>query len=166
MSVKDSYQEFEATELFCSKCQKLVPVRKKMLLVLAEGDKYDYACSVCGQRVGGKMDPYRMRKIVEKTVKYRLERLEGVASVEIRGGLMREIEVNLDAQRLAAADVSSPQIIQALRRSNRNVAGGLVEESGSNIRVRTMGEFANLDQIRKVVVASRFQPATGTGVSI
>lgn len=51
-----SFQEFEATELFCSKCKKLVPVRKKMLLVLAEGDKYDYACSVCGERVGGKMD--------------------------------------------------------------------------------------------------------------
>ena len=51
-----SFQEFEATELFCSNCQKLVPVRKKMLLVLAEGDQYDYSCTVCGERVGGKMD--------------------------------------------------------------------------------------------------------------
>ena len=51
-----SFKEFEATELFCSKCKKLVPVRKKMLLVLAEGDSYDYACAECGERVGGKMD--------------------------------------------------------------------------------------------------------------
>ena len=51
-----SFEEFEATELFCSKCKKLVPVRKKMLLVLAEGDQYDYSCTVCGERVGGKMD--------------------------------------------------------------------------------------------------------------
>jgi DNA-directed RNA polymerase subunit RPC12/RpoP len=56
MAQKDSYQEFEAAELFCSRCQKLVPVRKKMLLVLSEGDQYDYVCSVCGQRVGGKLD--------------------------------------------------------------------------------------------------------------
>ena len=56
MGAKDSYQEFEAAELFCSRCKKLVPVRKKMLLVLSEGDKYDYVCTVCGQRVGGKMD--------------------------------------------------------------------------------------------------------------
>ena len=56
MGAKDSYQEFEAAELFCSGCKKLVPVRKKMLLVLSEGDKYDYVCTVCGQRVGGKMD--------------------------------------------------------------------------------------------------------------
>jgi hypothetical protein len=40
----------------CPKCKKLVPVRKKMLLVLAEGDKYDYSCAVCGERIGGKMD--------------------------------------------------------------------------------------------------------------
>ena len=56
MARKDSYQEFEAAELFCPRCKKLVRVRKKMLLVLSEGDKYDYVCTVCGQRVGGKMD--------------------------------------------------------------------------------------------------------------
>ena len=56
MGRKDSYQEFEAAELFCSNCKRLVPVRKKMLLVLSEGDKYDYVCTVCGERVGGKMD--------------------------------------------------------------------------------------------------------------
>jgi hypothetical protein len=56
MARRDSYKEFEAAELFCPKCKKLVPVRKKMLLVLAEGDKYDYACAVCGERIGGKMD--------------------------------------------------------------------------------------------------------------
>ena len=56
MGRKDSYQEFEAAELFCPQCKRLVPVRKKMLLVLSEGDKYDYVCTVCGERVGGKMD--------------------------------------------------------------------------------------------------------------
>ncbi len=56
MARKDAYKEFEAAELFCSRCQKLVPVRKKMLLVLSEGDQYDYFCTVCGQRVGGKLD--------------------------------------------------------------------------------------------------------------
>jgi RNase P subunit RPR2 len=56
MGERDSYQEFEAAELFCSNCKKLVPVRKKMLLILSEGDKYDYVCAECGERVGGKMD--------------------------------------------------------------------------------------------------------------
>ena len=56
MGARDSYQEFEAAELYCSHCKRSVPVRKKMLLVLSEGDKYDYVCTVCGGLVGGKMD--------------------------------------------------------------------------------------------------------------
>lgn len=51
-----SYDEFEASELFCSKCRQAQPVRKRLLLVLPQGNKYDYACSVCGSSVGAKMD--------------------------------------------------------------------------------------------------------------
>jgi len=50
-----SYRDFDATELFCPKCRKAVPVRKRLLLVLAEGDKYDYTCVYCGTSVGDKM---------------------------------------------------------------------------------------------------------------
>jgi len=52
----DSYGDFDATELYCPKCKRAVPVRKRLLLVLADGDKYDYVCSVCGTSVGDKMD--------------------------------------------------------------------------------------------------------------
>ena len=52
----DYYDEFEATELFCAKCQKATPVRKRLLIVLPEGNKYDYLCSLCGSSVGSKMD--------------------------------------------------------------------------------------------------------------
>lgn len=52
----DSFKEFEATSLFCPRCKKATPVRKKLLLVLPTGNKYDYTCSVCGSAVGGKMD--------------------------------------------------------------------------------------------------------------
>lgn len=50
------YEEFEATSLFCSRCRKAVPVRKKLLLVLPTGAKYDYLCAECGSPVGGKLD--------------------------------------------------------------------------------------------------------------
>jgi hypothetical protein len=52
----DFYNEFEASELFCSKCQKATPVRKKLLIVLPTGNKFEYLCSVCGNSVGSKMD--------------------------------------------------------------------------------------------------------------
>ena len=52
----DSFQEFEASSLFCTRCKRATPVRKKLLLVLPTGNKYDYTCSVCGTAVGGKTD--------------------------------------------------------------------------------------------------------------
>jgi hypothetical protein len=53
---EDQFKEFEATELYCSKCRRAVPVRKRLLLVLPEGDKYEYRCAVCGNTVGDKLD--------------------------------------------------------------------------------------------------------------
>ncbi len=52
----DSFGELEATSLFCARCRQATPVRKKLLLVLPSGNKYDYTCSVCGTQVGGKTD--------------------------------------------------------------------------------------------------------------
>jgi len=50
-----SYGDFDATELFCPACKRAVPVRKKLLLILSNGDKYDYSCVFCGTSVGDKM---------------------------------------------------------------------------------------------------------------
>lgn len=50
------YKEFDATELYCPKCRGPVPVRKRLLLVLPEGDKYEYLCQYCLESVGSKID--------------------------------------------------------------------------------------------------------------
>lgn len=54
-----SYGEFEASELFCSNCRRARPVRKRLLLVLPQGNKYEYVCSACGNSVGDKVDDDR-----------------------------------------------------------------------------------------------------------
>jgi hypothetical protein len=51
---RETYRDFDATELFCPRCQRAVRVRKKLLLILADGEKYDYTCMVCGTSVGDK----------------------------------------------------------------------------------------------------------------
>jgi len=50
------FKELNATELYCPKCKQAVPVRKRLLLVLPEGDKYEYLCSICSEPVGSKID--------------------------------------------------------------------------------------------------------------
>jgi hypothetical protein len=49
------FEEFEASTLFCPKCKEAVPVRGKLLLVLPEGDKYDYLCTKCATPIGSKV---------------------------------------------------------------------------------------------------------------
>ena len=50
-----AYQDFDATELYCPRCRRAVPVRKHLLLVLPEGDKYEYLCAYCSETVGTKV---------------------------------------------------------------------------------------------------------------
>jgi hypothetical protein len=50
------YKQFDATELYCATCRRAVPVRKRLLLVLPEGDKYEYLCAFCSGSVGTKLD--------------------------------------------------------------------------------------------------------------
>ncbi|MBI4561280.1 MAG: hypothetical protein HY724_04480 [Candidatus Rokubacteria bacterium] len=61
----EAYEEFEAASLFCPRCRKAVPVRKKLLLVLPTGTKYDYLCAECGAPVGSKVDqdPTEFRRL-------------------------------------------------------------------------------------------------------
>jgi hypothetical protein len=54
----DVYKEFDATELYCPKCKQSAPVRKRLLLVLPEGDKYEYLCALCSETVGTKIDKH------------------------------------------------------------------------------------------------------------
>ena len=53
------YKEFDATELYCPNCKSAVPVRKRLLLVLPEGDKYEYLCAYCAASLGSKLDKNR-----------------------------------------------------------------------------------------------------------
>ncbi|HPK53474.1 MAG TPA: cytoplasmic protein [Smithellaceae bacterium] len=52
--MRQTYKDFDATELFCPQCRRSVPVRKRLLLILPEGEKYDYKCVYCGASVGDK----------------------------------------------------------------------------------------------------------------
>lgn len=102
--------------------------------------------------VGGSMDPAALRAFVDDNIRNRLERIEGVASVEIQGGLIREIQVNVDPQRLDLYGVTFERVEQALMAGNLNLPGGSLEDRGQRLLIRTVGEFTSLDEIRETVV--------------
>lgn len=52
---RNSFENLEATQLYCPRCRQAMPVRSRLLLVLPEGDKYEYLCARCGTSVGDKI---------------------------------------------------------------------------------------------------------------
>jgi len=46
------FEEFQASALFCARCQAARPVRERLLLVLPDGELYEYLCADCGASVG------------------------------------------------------------------------------------------------------------------
>jgi uncharacterized Zn finger protein len=55
-AVSPSFSQFNATELYCPRCGRAMPVRSRLFLVLPEGDKYAYHCAGCGDVLGTKID--------------------------------------------------------------------------------------------------------------
>ena len=51
-----SYEKFEASALFCTRCRQAVPVRKRLLLILPDGEKFEYLCAHCSNSLGTKME--------------------------------------------------------------------------------------------------------------
>jgi hypothetical protein len=48
------FEEFQASVLFCGRCQQPRPVRERLLLVLPDGELHEYLCSACGSSVGSR----------------------------------------------------------------------------------------------------------------
>ncbi len=100
----------------------------------------------------GKTDPGDLRRFVDDTVVPSLERTAGVAQVNVSGGLVREIQVQLSLDALRARHISAQQVSNAIAQANASVTGGTVTQDGKDLLLRTPGQFKTLDQIANVVI--------------
>ena len=98
-------------------------------------------------------------KIGEDQVAPLLERLPGVASVSVLGGRRREIQVNLDKDKLIAYNLGINDVIAAVRYQNLELTAGHFEQSGMRFRVKAQGEFNNLEDLENLVVGNGMTPA-------
>ena len=105
--------------------------------------------------LSGRLDPVDLRYLAEHTLKYRLERVPGVASLDISGGFRREIQVNLIRDKIVALNLSPRSVVQAIRLDNLDLPTGEVDEGDIELLVRTDGQFESLDELEQIVVATR-----------
>ena len=105
--------------------------------------------------VSSNLDPIQIRRIIDNQVKNRIERIPGVASLDIRGGLNREIQVNLNAEKIKALGLPIDQLINRLKEENINLPAGTIEQGLLDVTIRTPGIYTNLDELQNTVVAIR-----------
>jgi len=103
--------------------------------------------------ITGMDDTIKLRQYVKDNIKTRIERLDGVASCWISGGLEREINVFVDRDRLSAYNLSISQVIETLKRENLNVSAGHVSKGYTEYLIRTLGEYKSLAPIANTIVA-------------
>jgi HAE1 family hydrophobic/amphiphilic exporter-1 len=95
-----------------------------------------------------------LTELGDKMVRPQLERVGGVGEVRVVGGLDRAINVWIDAERLAAYQISISQIRQAIERQNADVPGGNVTTGKEELTLRTLGRFTDPRQFNELVIAN------------
>ena len=125
--------------------------------------KFDLAAMpVVMMGVVSDLDPVTLRTLIDNEIGYRLERVNGVASINVWGGLTREVQINIDPQKLKSLGISMDSVISRIRASNVNQPTGNIYRGNYQITVRVPGVFENLDELRETVIAQK----GGTSVSL
>ncbi len=113
--------------------------------------------------VGSDLDPVEMTELIDLQVQYRIERIEGVASVDLWGEYEREIRVSLHPDRIMALGLPLDGVLDAIRDANLDLPAGEVEQGRYEVTLRAPAEFTDLDQIRSTVITMRGGAAVTLG---
>ncbi len=92
------------------------------------------------------------KKFIQDNVKPRLERIPGVAAVNVYGGREEEMKVIVDPNALASRNITIQDMIRALDRENRNVSAGDLDEGKRRYIVRTVGQYRTVEDIENVII--------------
>jgi hydrophobe/amphiphile efflux-1 (HAE1) family protein len=104
--------------------------------------------------VSGERSEKEITTYAKNTIKKRLENVSGVGRVDLVGGAEREIQIEVDAAKLRAYNLSIQEIIQSIASANVEIPAGNLTQGPRQILLRTMGKYTNVDDLNKVIVAS------------
>jgi hydrophobic/amphiphilic exporter-1 (mainly G- bacteria), HAE1 family len=96
---------------------------------------------------GGLLD---LKEFAEELVKPRLEQIEGIASAEITGGIEREIQVEIDPNRLTLYGLSIEEVATRIDSFNKNLQGGTIRKGTFKYAIRVVGEFESVKEIGEI----------------
>ncbi len=106
------------------------------------------------------MDDATLYNYVDEDITTFFERIEGVASVDIIGGVETEIQVVLDPERVNQLGISLSSISSALASENQNISVGTIKKGSQDVTLRVAGQFDDLEDIRNTYI----QTSAGNGL--
>lgn len=109
------------------------------------------------------LDMAFMRDFVDDEVRRRMERVEGVADVQVGGGAERQVQIHIDPSKLAARNISMTDVRDAIRARNQDISGGDMDAGKRRYLVRTVGRFDDVSGLAGVVLSRRGDSVTTLG---
>ena len=109
----------------------------------------------------GKQDLAQLRSLQDWFLKFELKTVPGVAEVATIGGMVRQYQVQLDPDKLAAYRIPHGKVIEAIRRANQEAGGSVLEMGEAEFMVRASGYLKTLDDFRAIPLMT-----TDAGVSV
>ncbi|MGE0863873.1 MAG: efflux RND transporter permease subunit [Vicinamibacterales bacterium] len=104
--------------------------------------------------VGSSLSSDVTRRMVEDDLKPLLGQIDGVAAVEVNGGEVRELQVDLDPRRLEALNLPLTEVAARLAADNLDVPGGQIKRDGKAVSLRTQGQYQSAAEIENVILRS------------
>lgn len=93
-----------------------------------------------------------LREIAENKIKKRLERVDGISEINVGGGFQREINVEVDRNKMNFLGIRVASLLDHIRKANINLPAGKVSENNRWVSVRIIGKFHAVEKIKSVMV--------------
>lgn len=113
------------------------------------------AAPIITYTVSSGRNSYETRRMVDKVIKPALEQVDGVAAAIVQGGDVREIQINLDGNKLESLGLTPAAVIQLMSAQNLNVPAGRISNAQSEISVRTIGQFRTVEEVANTVLVNQ-----------
>ena len=138
---------------------RLPPTAKPALGPDATGVGWIYTYALIDR--SGTLDAGQLRALQDWFLKYELKTVANVAEVASVGGMVRQYQVVLDPDKLAAYNIPHTRVIEALQKSNQEAGGSVLELGEAEYVVRASGYLSSLDDFRKIPLTT-----SATGISV
>ncbi|TRX54507.1 efflux RND transporter permease subunit [Thalassomonas sp. M1454] len=101
------------------------------------------------------IDVDMLRDFAEDFIRPRMESVDGVSEVSVRGGAQRQIQIKVDASKLAQRDISLSELRNAIRSRNKDTSAGDIESGQSRYLLRVIARFEDLGELQQLIISRK-----------